>query len=77
MAAVLRRTTIPRNAALGERAGRLAGRTAVIVGGGQTRGSTVGNGRAVALLFAQRSTTPSGPTSSLTKQTGGKAVVEF
>jgi shikimate 5-dehydrogenase len=53
MAAVLRRTRIPRSAALGERAGRLAGRPAVVVGGGQTRGSTVGNGRAVALLFAR------------------------
>lgn len=38
---------------MGERAGRLAGRPAVVVGGGQTRGSTVGNGRAVALLFAR------------------------
>ncbi|MDP9792986.1 NAD(P)-dependent dehydrogenase (short-subunit alcohol dehydrogenase family) [Catenuloplanes nepalensis] len=33
--------------------GRLAGRTAVVVGGGQTEGETVGNGRAVALAFAR------------------------
>jgi NAD(P)-dependent dehydrogenase (short-subunit alcohol dehydrogenase family) len=34
-------------------AGRLAGRTAVVVGAGQTAGETVGNGRAVALTFAR------------------------
>ena len=33
--------------------GRLAGKTAVIVGAGQTPGETLGNGRAMALLFAQ------------------------
>jgi NAD(P)-dependent dehydrogenase (short-subunit alcohol dehydrogenase family) len=33
--------------------GRLAGRTAVIVGAGQTPGSTIGNGRATSLRFAQ------------------------
>jgi NAD(P)-dependent dehydrogenase (short-subunit alcohol dehydrogenase family) len=33
--------------------GRLAGRTAVVVGGGQTPGETIGNGRATALRFAQ------------------------
>jgi len=32
---------------------RLAGKTAVIVGAGQTPGQTMGNGRAVALRFAQ------------------------
>lgn len=32
--------------------GRLEGRTALIVGGGQTPGSTIGNGRATALTFA-------------------------
>lgn len=32
---------------------RLAGRTAVVVGGGQTPGATVGNGRATALTFAR------------------------
>jgi len=34
-------------------AGRLAGKTAVIVGAGQTPGSSLGNGRATALLFAR------------------------
>ena len=33
--------------------GRLAGKTAVIVGAGQTPGETMGNGRATALLFAR------------------------
>jgi NAD(P)-dependent dehydrogenase (short-subunit alcohol dehydrogenase family) len=32
---------------------RLANKTAVVVGAGQTPGSTVGNGRAIALLFAR------------------------
>jgi len=32
---------------------RLEGKTAVIVGGGQTPGSTIGNGRAAAILFAR------------------------
>ena len=31
--------------------GRLAGKTAVVVGGGQLPGETVGNGKAAALLF--------------------------
>ncbi len=34
-------------------AGRLAGKAAVVVGAGQTPGETVGNGRAMALLFAR------------------------
>jgi NAD(P)-dependent dehydrogenase (short-subunit alcohol dehydrogenase family) len=34
-------------------AGRLAGKTAVVVGAGQTPGSTMGNGRAMAILFAR------------------------
>lgn len=34
-------------------AGRLAGKAAVVVGAGQTPGETVGNGRAIALLFAR------------------------
>lgn len=34
-------------------AGRLEGKTAVVVGGGQTPGATIGNGRATALLFAR------------------------
>jgi NAD(P)-dependent dehydrogenase (short-subunit alcohol dehydrogenase family) len=33
--------------------GRLRGRSAVVVGGGQTPGATVGNGRAAALLYAR------------------------
>lgn len=33
--------------------GRLEGKTAVVVGGGQTPGATIGNGRATALLFAR------------------------
>ena len=34
-------------------AGRLQGKIAVVVGAGQTPGETVGNGRAMALLFAR------------------------
>ncbi len=33
--------------------GRLAGKTAIIVGAGQTPGDTIGNGRAMAVLFAR------------------------
>ena len=33
--------------------GRLAGKTAVVVGAGQTAGATIGNGRATALRFAR------------------------
>ena len=33
--------------------GRLAGKTAVVVGAGQTPGETTGNGRAVAVRFAR------------------------
>ncbi|WP_310539062.1 SDR family NAD(P)-dependent oxidoreductase, partial [Phenylobacterium sp.] len=33
--------------------GRLEGRTAIVCGAGQTPGETVGNGRAMALLFAR------------------------
>ena len=36
----------------GDPARRLAGRTAIVVGGGQTPGDTIGNGRATAQLFA-------------------------
>src|SRR6267142_1248256 len=32
---------------------RLAGRVAVVVGGGQTPGETIGNGRATSVLFAR------------------------
>jgi NAD(P)-dependent dehydrogenase (short-subunit alcohol dehydrogenase family) len=34
-------------------AGRLAGKKAIIVGAGQTPGETIGNGRAMAILFAR------------------------
>jgi NAD(P)-dependent dehydrogenase (short-subunit alcohol dehydrogenase family) len=34
-------------------AGRLSGKRAVVVGAGQTPGETIGNGRAIALLFAR------------------------
>jgi NAD(P)-dependent dehydrogenase (short-subunit alcohol dehydrogenase family) len=37
----------------GAAAGRLAGKTAIVVGAGQTPGENVGNGRAIALLFAR------------------------
>jgi NAD(P)-dependent dehydrogenase (short-subunit alcohol dehydrogenase family) len=33
--------------------GRLAGKTAVVVGAGQTPGPTIGNGKAIAVLFAR------------------------
>jgi len=36
---------------------RLAGKTAVVVGAGQTPGETIGNGRATALLFAREGAT--------------------
>ncbi len=36
----------------GDAAKRLAGRTAIVVGGGQTPGDTIGNGKATAQLFA-------------------------
>ena len=38
---------------MGTDGGRLAGKTAVVVGAGQTPGETIGNGRATALRFAQ------------------------
>ena len=38
---------------MGSREGRLTGKTAVVVGAGQTPGVTIGNGRATALRFAQ------------------------
>jgi NAD(P)-dependent dehydrogenase (short-subunit alcohol dehydrogenase family) len=37
--------------------GRLAGKTAVVVGAGQTPGETIGNGRATALLFGREGAT--------------------
>jgi NAD(P)-dependent dehydrogenase (short-subunit alcohol dehydrogenase family) len=36
-----------------QRPGRVAGKTAVVVGGGQTPGATTGNGRAAAILYAR------------------------
>ena len=33
--------------------GRLASKTAIIVGAGQSAGETIGNGRAMAVLFAR------------------------
>lgn len=38
---------------LGDVAGRLAGKVAIVTGAGQTPGETVGNGKAIALLFAR------------------------
>ena len=38
------------------RAPRLAGRIAIVMGGGQTPGETIGNGRATAVLFARQVT---------------------
>jgi NAD(P)-dependent dehydrogenase (short-subunit alcohol dehydrogenase family) len=38
-------------------AGRLEGKTAVVVGAGQTPGETIGNGRATAILFAREGAT--------------------
>ncbi|MGZ6000073.1 MAG: 3-oxoacyl-ACP reductase, partial [Rhizomicrobium sp.] len=32
---------------------RLKGKTAIVVGAGQTPGTTIGNGRAMAILFAR------------------------
>lgn len=37
----------------GELDGRLAGKIAIVMGGGQTPGDTIGNGRATAILFAR------------------------
>lgn len=38
---------------LGDVTGRLPGRVAIVTGAGQTPGETVGNGKAIALLFAR------------------------
>ena len=63
--------------------GRLAGKTAVIVGAGQTPGETIGNGRAMALLFARegarvmcvdRDLFRAQETASLIEGEGGEAV---
>lgn len=64
--------------------GRLAGKTAVIVGGGQTPGATIGNGRATAIRFAQegahvllvdRDDASVKETQSMITETGGQADV--
>ena len=38
---------------LGDVSGRLAGKVAIVSGAGQTPGENIGNGRAIALLFAR------------------------
>jgi NAD(P)-dependent dehydrogenase (short-subunit alcohol dehydrogenase family) len=64
--------------------GRLAGRTAVVVGAGQTPGPTLGNGRATALRFGQegahvlvvdREAESAGETKSMIEDEGGRADV--
>ncbi|MGW0891115.1 SDR family NAD(P)-dependent oxidoreductase [Saccharopolyspora sp. NPDC002578] len=63
--------------------GKLAGRTAVVVGGGQTPGATLGNGRAVVLTFARegadivvvdRDAASAEETADLVRAEGGSAV---
>ena len=63
-------------------AGRLAGKTAVVVGAGQTPGETIGNGRATAILFARegasvlcvdRVLASAEETVAMIEQEGGKA----
>jgi len=34
--------------------GRLAGKSVVVIGAGQTPGDTIGNGRAISILFARK-----------------------
>ncbi|MDP9103577.1 MAG: 3-oxoacyl-ACP reductase, partial [Pseudomonadota bacterium] len=62
--------------------GRLSGKAAVVVGAGQTPGETVGNGRAIALLFARegarvlcvdRIVERAGETAALIAAEGGEA----
>jgi len=62
---------------------RLENKTAMIVGAGQSPGETVGNGRAVALLFARegaevacvdRSLDAAEETAALVREEGGKAI---
>lgn len=52
-AARRRKRRFPAARLSGPVAGRLAGKTAVVVGAGQTPGDTIGNGRATAVLFAR------------------------
>jgi NAD(P)-dependent dehydrogenase (short-subunit alcohol dehydrogenase family) len=63
-------------------AGRLAGKTAVVVGAGQTPGETIGNGRATAILFAREGATvlcvdrrldSAAETAAMIEAEGGKA----
>lgn len=63
--------------------GKLAGKTAVVVGGGQTPGATLGNGRTVALTFAReganivvvdRDADSAEDTAELVRAEGGSAV---
>lgn len=65
-------------------AGRLSGKTAVVVGAGQTPGETTGNGRAVAMRFAREGATvmvvdrdpaAAKETSELIVAEGGEAVI--
>ncbi|MGZ0189452.1 MAG: SDR family NAD(P)-dependent oxidoreductase, partial [Alphaproteobacteria bacterium] len=62
---------------------RLKNKTAMIVGAGQSQGETVGNGRAVALLFARegaslacvdRSLEAAEETAALVRAEGGNAI---
>ena len=63
---------------------RLAGKTAVVVGAGQTPGETIGNGRATALLFAREGATvlcvdhrldSAAETAAMIEAEGGKASI--
>lgn len=63
--------------------GRLEGRSAVIVGAGQTPGDTIGNGRAMAMLFAREGAkvccadidlTSAEETAHLIESSGGEAI---
>jgi NAD(P)-dependent dehydrogenase (short-subunit alcohol dehydrogenase family) len=62
--------------------GRLAGKCGIVVGGGQTPGATLGNGRASALLFARegarvlvvdRNATSAEETAAMIREEGGEA----
>lgn len=63
-------------------AGRVAGKVAIVVGGGQTPGETIGNGRATAILLARegakvvvadRNLASAGDTVSMIRQEQGEA----
>src|SRR5919112_3609083 len=64
--------------------GRLEGKTAVVVGAGQTPGETIGNGRATAITFARegaevlvvdRHEASAEETASMIRDAGGRATV--